>query len=145
MNNPKSSFHTRPEGDAKLPGLVQAQPMPPPLIDASDLLAEPPKVISQYCGSIGVPFDEGMLSWKSGQVKAFSSWQGYHTAAENSTGFKKETPSNPEAEQAARSARRGSSGSNVSLGSDVSSGDESTAPGDSAKKEMPAEVLDTIR
>ncbi|PWN31505.1 uncharacterized protein FA14DRAFT_166128 [Meira miltonrushii] len=102
MANPKSTFHTAEEtNDAHLiPGQVQAQPMPPPLVDASDLLARPDDVVARYCAAIGVPFDDGMLSWESGTVNAFNSWQGYHTAAQNSTGFKRETPVDPSAEQA---------------------------------------------
>ncbi len=33
-----------------------------------------------------------MLSWDSGPVDEWAKWGGYHNAAENSTGFKKEAP-----------------------------------------------------
>lgn len=125
---------------------MQAQPLPPPLVDASDLLSDPPQVIQKFCAAIGVPFDESMLSWKSGKVEAFSSWQGYHTAAENSTGFKKETPVLSEAEQAAlKVQRRSSSSSDASSSSSHSADSVSEAVGDKKVSQIPQDVLDTIR
>lgn len=140
MANPQSTFHTQPEAnDAhKLPGQVQAQPTPPPLVDASDLLAHPDEVVAKYCGVLGVPFDQSMLSWESGTVNAFNTWQGYHTAAENSTGFKKETPAARQAEEAAQKRRRGDS---------IDSGKEDAEHqkhGTAGKEELPAEVLEAI-
>jgi hypothetical protein len=150
ISNPKSTFHTAPEANDAytLPGIVQAQPMPPPLVDASDLLADPNKIVKQYCESLGVPFDQSMLSWESGNVSAFNAWQGYHTAAEQSTGFKTETPTDVEAEEAAK-VRKASSSNILSTASDTdSSGNDSEGeapkPKTSGKKNLPAEVLEAI-
>ena len=41
---------------------------------------------------MGIPFTPEMLSWDSGPVDEWAKWGGYHNAAENSTGFKKEAP-----------------------------------------------------
>jgi hypothetical protein len=146
--NPKSTFHTAPEDDVSnsWPGQIQAQPQPPPLIDASVLLANPDHVLSEYCSALGIPFDEAMLSWESGPVEEFAAWGTYHNAAENSTGFKKETPIDKEAEDAGR--RRAHSGGGLS--DTASSEGDTETEADSrakakAKKQMPDEVLQTIR
>jgi len=151
MANPKSTFHTAKEAnDAHLiPGQVQAQPMPPPLVDASDLLARPDDVVARYCAAIGVPFDDGMLSWESGTVNAFNSWQGYHTAAQNSTGFKRETPVDPSAEQAGKQRKRvdsvdSNSATSESQGQEKKQDDKDVKK-DSEKQDLPKEVTDAIK
>lgn len=65
----------------------------PILIDADDLLADPPAVISALCARIGVPYSSSMLSWPSPEDHAFAKslfdkYAGYHEDALNSTGLK---------------------------------------------------------
>lgn len=86
FSNPESSFN-RESGDE----YAVQQPQPPPLLDASTLLAHPKHSIKQYCSAVGIPFSEEMLSWDSGPVDEWAKWGGYHNAAEKSTGFIKES------------------------------------------------------
>ncbi len=47
---------------------------PPPIIDAADVLADPGGLLTKLCGAIGIPFDEGMLSWPPGLRDTDGSW-----------------------------------------------------------------------
>jgi hypothetical protein len=147
ISNPESTFNKAKEDESQnWPGQVQAQANPLPLVDASVLLAEPDKVLSEYCSALGIPFDPSMLSWESGPVAEFASWGTYHKGAENSTGFNKETPVEKEAEEASRRPR---SHSGAGLSDTSSSGADTETEQDSrkakTKKQMPPEVLETIR
>ena len=122
ISNRDSTFHTS-QGDREgLPTTVAdfgkpvKQPMPPPLIDATVLLAYPNHVVQQYCEAIDIPFMESMMSWESAASPAqqkplplpptsdtagkdgdvatngsttgsFAKWGAFHAAAEKSTGF----------------------------------------------------------
>ena len=59
----------------------------PLVIDAESLTREPEATLKTICKVIGAPWDERMLSWKSGRVEAFSKYPGFHMNAENSAGF----------------------------------------------------------
>lgn len=60
----------------------------PALIDASDLLADPPTIMRMYCESgIGDRFEPSMMHWSAGRVEAFDKWPGWHDNAQQSTGF----------------------------------------------------------
>lgn len=92
ISNPKSSFNiSDPTDAASWPGQMQVQPQPPPLVDASILLASPVETIKHLCDKTGIPFEESMLSWDAKPQAEFAKWGAYHQGAENSTGFKAET------------------------------------------------------
>ena len=38
----------------------------PPVLDARDVLEDPPGVLRKLCAAVGVPFDEAMLAWEPG-------------------------------------------------------------------------------
>ncbi|CAF3388017.1 unnamed protein product [Rotaria sp. Silwood1] len=60
----------------------------PPLIEASELLAEPKAMMQMYCESaIQDRFEPTMLEWKSERVMAFDKWPGWHDSAQYSKGF----------------------------------------------------------
>lgn len=63
------------------------------VVDADDLLDNPKGIIEAYCNSVGIPFDEGMLSWDSEEDQkqakdAFEKWPGFHEDAMNSCDLK---------------------------------------------------------
>ncbi|KAI3625767.1 hypothetical protein CBS9595_001128 [Malassezia furfur] len=89
--DPSSTFHQPADADERYASFpVQEQAMPPPLVSASVLLENPGAVLEQYCGALGVPFDESMLSWNPGAVDIWAKWGKYHESAEGSSGFIKE-------------------------------------------------------
>lgn len=81
-----------------------------------------------------------MLSWESGPVEEWKNWSGYHKDAENSSGFRKETDASEEAIKAAKAGMPKNKG-----GDGASTDDASAAETEKKKKELPQDVLDTIR
>ena len=68
---------------------VQAKEVEVCVIDADDLLDHPKEIIEAYCRSVGIKFDEKMLTWDTEKdhqqaVDAFKKWQGFHDDAINS-------------------------------------------------------------
>jgi hypothetical protein len=61
----------------------------PAVIDSSDILKDPRKVLSGLCDRVGVAFDEHMLSWPSGPGENDGVWgKHWYASVEASTGFK---------------------------------------------------------
>ena len=63
------------------------------VVDADDLLDDPASIIAAYCGSVGIEYDEQMLSWNSEDDQkyakdAFKKWAGFHEDALHSTDLK---------------------------------------------------------
>ena len=60
----------------------------PPVIDASDVLANPPAVLSRLCAALNITWDEAMLSWLPGRRPTDGPWAPHwYGAVEASTGF----------------------------------------------------------
>lgn len=60
----------------------------PPVIDARDVLADPPGVLAALCLRLGIPWDPAMLGWEAGPRKTDGVWaKHWYTAVEASTGF----------------------------------------------------------
>jgi hypothetical protein len=60
----------------------------PPVIDSGDVLKDPARVLGLLCESIGVAFDERMLSWPAGPRETDGVWAPYwYDAVWASTGF----------------------------------------------------------
>ena len=58
------------------------------VIDARDVLLDPPGVLRALCDRIGLPFDAAMLSWPMGRRATDGVWARYwYAAVEASTGF----------------------------------------------------------
>jgi hypothetical protein len=65
----------------------------PPVIDARDLLENPQKILESLCQTIGVPFDESMLSWPPGPRETDGIWaKHWYGEVINSTGFQPYKP-----------------------------------------------------
>lgn len=59
----------------------------PPVVDAADLLADPRGTLAAYCGRLDIPFDASALTWEPGSVGEWSSWDGWHERAQETSGF----------------------------------------------------------
>jgi len=66
---------------------------PPPVIDARDVLLDPPGMLGHLCARLSVPFDPAMLHWPAGRRATDGVWAAhwYH-AVEQSTGFQQYQP-----------------------------------------------------
>jgi len=61
---------------------------PPPVLDARDLLTDPPGVLASLCEALGVPFDAAMLAWPTGKRDTDGIWaKHWYDAVNRSTGF----------------------------------------------------------
>jgi hypothetical protein len=67
----------------------------PVVVDAMTFSEDPVSILSAYCERVGVPFRPAALSWEPGEVEEWKSWEGWHEAAERSTGIKKAERRNP--------------------------------------------------
>lgn len=60
----------------------------PPVIEGSDVLADPRNVLTALCAALGIPFSEKMLSWPAGRRDSDGVWApAWYDAVERSTGF----------------------------------------------------------
>jgi hypothetical protein len=60
----------------------------PPVIDAEDVLGDPPRLLRALCTALGVPFMEEMLAWPPGRRATDGVWAAHwYGAVERSTGF----------------------------------------------------------
>jgi hypothetical protein len=65
----------------------------PPVIDSFDVLADPHRVLSALCASLGISFSEQMLSWPAGKRTSDGIWApAWYAAVERSTGFSAPRP-----------------------------------------------------
>jgi len=61
----------------------------PPVLDSKDVLDDPRKLLGLLCESIGIAFDEAMLTWQPGPRDTDGIWaKHWYGAVEQSTGFK---------------------------------------------------------
>jgi hypothetical protein len=61
---------------------------PGPVVDAADVLRDPPGVLAQLCEALGIRFDPAMLSWPPGPAAEDGVWAPYwYSQVEVSTGF----------------------------------------------------------
>ncbi len=60
----------------------------PIVLDARELLLDPPGVLRQTCGALGIPFDVDMLQWPAGPKPEDGVWaKHWYTNVHASTGF----------------------------------------------------------
>jgi len=61
---------------------------PPPVVEGSDVLADPRRTLGALCDALGVPFGEEMLGWPAGPRDSDGVWApAWYAAVEGSTGF----------------------------------------------------------
>jgi hypothetical protein len=59
-----------------------------PVVDAADLLRDPPGVLARLCGALGIDYQPAMLSWPPGRRDSDGVWAPHwYAAVEASTGF----------------------------------------------------------
>jgi hypothetical protein len=59
-----------------------------PVVDAADLLEDPPAVLERLCDELGIPYDEHMLRWPPGRRATDGVWAPHwYASVEASTGF----------------------------------------------------------
>jgi hypothetical protein len=60
----------------------------PPVIESSDVLANPAGVLSRLCAALGIPYTGAMLRWPAGRHPSDGVWApAWYSAVERSTGF----------------------------------------------------------
>ncbi len=65
----------------------------PVVLDATQLLISPRRVLTELCERVGVHFEEGMLSWPSGPRPEDGVWAKYwYTSVHQSSGFRPYVP-----------------------------------------------------
>jgi hypothetical protein len=69
----------------------------PVIVDSKDILQYPQSRLRELCGTLGIPFDEGMLKWPAGPRKEDGVWakHWYHNV-HRSTGFRSYKSKNDE-------------------------------------------------
>ena len=68
----------------------------PVVLDSAILLEDPPRIMSELCNAIEIPFDSSMLSWEAGARREDGVWAKYwYDNVHQSTGFKKKTTEIP--------------------------------------------------
>jgi hypothetical protein len=65
----------------------------PPVIESTDVLANPRGTLTTLCAELKIPFREEMLAWPAGRRKSDGVWAPvWYAAVERSTGFAAPTP-----------------------------------------------------
>jgi hypothetical protein len=76
----------------------------PPVIDANDVLANPPGVLAGLCHALGIAWDPAMLCWAPGGRETDGPWAPHwYAAVEQSTGFSPPETGTVELSEQARS------------------------------------------
>lgn len=65
----------------------------PAVLDARDLLTDPPGALAALCAYLEIPFEEAMLSWPDGPKEFDGAWASeWYASAHQSTGFRPYRP-----------------------------------------------------
>jgi hypothetical protein len=68
--------------------IADATGAPPAVVDAADILADPPATLAALCAALGIGFDAAMLHWAPGRRASDGIWAAHwYGAVEASTGF----------------------------------------------------------
>jgi hypothetical protein len=74
-------------------GELHALGQDPPVVDARDLLLDPPGVLAALCARLGIAFDPAMLSWSAGPRREDGIWaKHWYQAVHRTTGFQPYQP-----------------------------------------------------
>jgi len=65
----------------------------PPVIDARDVLEDPPRLLARLCAALGIAYTEAMLHWPAGSRATDGVWaKHWYATVERSTGFEPYKP-----------------------------------------------------
>lgn len=68
----------------------------PPIVEGSDILAAPARVLAALCAALGIAYDDAMLHWPAGRRDSDGAWgHVWYEAVERSTGFESPAPRDP--------------------------------------------------
>ena len=60
----------------------------PPVVEGSDVLADPARTLARLCEALEIPYTDAMLSWPAGRRETDGVWApAWYAAVERSTGF----------------------------------------------------------
>ena len=62
----------------------------PAIVDAEDIIANPKKVVNEYCDIVGIPYIEKALYWNAEFKPEWKTWEVWHLDTAKSTGFVKD-------------------------------------------------------
>ncbi len=66
------------------------------VVDSMTFSENPVGVLAAYCEHLEIPFRTDSLSWQPGEVREWESWEGWHEAAQQSSGIKPAERKDPE-------------------------------------------------
>ncbi|MGB0984429.1 MAG: sulfotransferase family protein, partial [Saprospiraceae bacterium] len=67
---------------------LESKNLPVIVLESKEVLLNPPKVLSELCKKIDIPFDKNMLKWEAGARPEDGSWAEYwYKSVHRSTGF----------------------------------------------------------
>ena len=62
----------------------------PPIVEGSDVLADPPRMLARLCAALGIAYTDAMLHWPAGRRDSDGVWApAWYDAVERSTGFER--------------------------------------------------------
>ena len=71
----------------------------PVVVDAMTFSENPVGILVAFCERVGLPFRPEALSWEPGEVEEWKRWDGWHEAAQRSTGIEPAERRDPELPQ----------------------------------------------
>ena len=75
----------------------EGEALPCPVVDAADILADPPRLLKQLCKALNIPFTDSMLAWPAGPRPSDGPWAPHwYDAVNASTGFRRAPDVSPE-------------------------------------------------
>lgn len=73
--------------------ITQSLNQEPMVIDAAELLKDPPGILQKVCEKLQIDFDPGMLQWEPGPIPEDGVWaEHWYSSVHQSDGFKPYTP-----------------------------------------------------
>lgn len=76
---------------------LTAEGRPCPILDAADILADPPRVIAALCAALDIPYTDKMISWPAGSRPSDGPWAPHwYVSVNDTTGFRPPVEKPPE-------------------------------------------------